>query len=195
MMTVQIVVFACWIVFLLYWPISAQSVKSIQKTRGPLGGNWYPIVILIGALFIGDFRFLARFGIPVHALAVLLIPHIIVINVVVVLLLVAGLVVAIIARRTLAGNWSAAVALKKDHELITTGLYQYVRHPIYTGMLLMVLGTALLLGTLGACIGFFIILLGVWLKLKEEEALLMETFTEEYSSYKNHTKILIPFLW
>ena len=195
MITIQLIVSACWIIFLLYWLISAQSVKSIQKTRGPLGGNWYPIVILIGALFMGNFRFLARFSIPVGALAVLLIPHTIVVNVVVAILLIAGLVVALIARRTLAENWSAAVALKKDHELITTGLYHYVRHPIYTGMLLMVLGTALLLGTLGACIGFLIILLGIWLKLKEEEALLAEHFPGEYSSYKNRTRILIPFIW
>lgn len=52
--------------------------------------------------------------------------------------LVAGLIVAVVARRMLAGNWSGAVALKKDHELITTGFYQYVRHPIYAGMLLMI---------------------------------------------------------
>ena len=142
-----------------------------------------------------NFRFLRRFGIPVDSLAVPLIPQTIVINAVVVILMITGLMIAIIARRTLAENWSAAVAVKKDHELITTGPYHYVRHPIYTGTLLMVLGTTLWLGTLSACIGFLIIVLTTWLKLKQEEALLAEHFPDEYSSYKNRTKILIPFLW
>lgn len=195
MITTQLVILACWVIFLLYWFISAQSVKPIRETRGPLGGNWYPILIFIGALFMGNFRFLARFGIPVDTLAVLFIPHTIVINVAVVTLLIAGLIVAVLARRTLAENWSGAVALKEDHKLITMGLYHYVRHPIYAGMLLMILGTALFVGTLGAFIGFLIVLLGIWLKLKEEEALLAEHFPDEYSSYKNHTKMLIPFLW
>jgi len=186
---------ASWIIFVLYWFISAQSVKSTQETRGWLGGNWYPILYLIGALFMINFRFLGRLGIPTKTLAILLVPPTIVINVVIVILLIVGLIIAITARRTLAGNWSNAVALKKNHELITTGLYQYVRHPIYTGMLLMFLGTALSLGTLGSCIGFLIILVGILFKLKQEEALMTEHFAEEYMSYKKHTKTLIPFLW
>jgi len=142
-----------------------------------------------------NFRFLARFGIPMDSLIVLLIPQTIVMNAVIVILVTAGLVVAIIARRTLAKNWSAAVALKKDHELITTGLYHYVRHPIYIGARLMVLGTTLSLGTLSACIGFLINVLTTWLKLKQEEAFLAEHFAEEYSSYKSRTRMLIPFIW
>lgn len=103
--------------------------------------------------------------------------------------------VAITARRTLARNWSGAVALKEDHELITAGLYQYIRHPIYTGMLLMILGTALSFATLGACMGFLIILMGVLLKLKQEEALLTKHFAQDYLSYKKRTRTLIPFIW
>ncbi|HLO13454.1 MAG TPA: isoprenylcysteine carboxylmethyltransferase family protein [Anaerolineales bacterium] len=180
---------------MLYWFISARSVKSIQETRGWLGGNWYSIFYLIGFLFVADFRFLGRFGIPVGKLAIVLLPPTVLLNAVVVLLLVAGLIIAIIARRRLAGNWSSVVALKKDHELITTGLYHYVRHPIYSGMLLMILGTVLSFGTLGACIGFLIILLGFLLKLRQEEALLAEHFAQEYLSYKKRTKVLIPFIW
>ena len=102
---------------------------------------------------------------------------------------------AIVARHTLAGNWSGAVAFKEDHESITTGPYQYVRHPIYTGMLLMILGTALSLATLGAAIGFFIILVGVLLKLRQEEALSHSTLLRTVLSYKNRTRTLIPFIW
>jgi protein-S-isoprenylcysteine O-methyltransferase Ste14 len=189
------VVLACWVVFWLYWLISAQSVKSIQETKGPLAGNWQRIVLLIGFLFMINFRFLRRFGVPVDALATPLIPPSLLVDVATVILMIAGLATAILARKTLAGNWSGAVALKKSHELITTGPYHYVRHPIYTGILLMAFAATLSLGTLSACIGFLIILFAIWLKLKEEEALLAEHFPEEYPSYKNRTKVLIPFLW
>jgi len=195
MITMRQIIFACWIIFILYWFISARTVKTTQETRGWLGGNWYPILLLIGFLFIGNFRFLARFGFPVNSLGILLIPPTMIVNVLSAALTVTGLMVAIIARRTLANNWSAAVALKNDHELITTGPYYHVRHPIYTGILLMVLGTVLPYGTFGACIGFFIIVLSIWLKLRQEEILLAEHFSEEYSSYKKRTRILIPFIW
>ncbi len=184
-----------WLIFVLYWFISALSVKSIQETRGRLGGNWYPILYLIGVLFIVNFKFLVRFGIPIGTLGIIVFQHTLVQNIFVVILLIVGLVIAILARRTLAGNWSGQVALKRDHELITTGLYQYVRHPIYTGMLMMILGTALSQGTLGAVIGFLIILLGIFFKLRDEEALMTEHFAEAYASYKQRTKMLIPFVW
>src|SRR5262245_18725888 len=158
--TIQQFIAIVWVIFLLYWFISALSVKSIQETRGWLGGSWYTILYLIGFLFIANFRFLGRFGVPIGTLAIILFQHTRIQNVAVVILMVVGLMIAIVARRTLAGNWSGAVALKENHELITTGPYQYVRHPIYTGMLLMILGTALSYGTFGATIGFLIILFG-----------------------------------
>jgi len=195
MITIQQILLACWIIFVLYWFISARSVKPIQETRGWLGGNWYPILYLIGFLFTANFRFLGRLGIPTDKLATLLLPHAIFLNIIVVILLIVGLVIAIVARRTLARNWSGAVALKEDHELITTGLYQHVRHPIYTGMLLMILGTELSFATFGAGIGFLIILVGILLKLKQEEALLTKHFAQEYLSYKKRAKTLIPFIW
>ena len=186
---------ACWIIFLLYWFISAQSVKSVQETRGWLGGNWYPILYMIGFLLMANLRFLGRIGIPTKTLAISLLPHTILVNVVIVISLIGGLIIAISARRRLAGNWSNVVALKKNHELITSGLYQYVRHPIYTGMLLMFLGTALSFGTLGAMIGFLVILVGIWFKLRQEEMLMTEHFADKYTSYKKHTKTLLPFIW
>src|SRR6266508_5952218 len=104
MITIRQIMAACWIIFILYWFISAQSVKSIQETRGWLGGNWYPILYLIGFLFMINFRFLGRLGISTETLAILLIPHTLLLNVFVVILLIVGLLVAIVARRTLATN-------------------------------------------------------------------------------------------
>ena len=194
MVPVQYIIIACWVIFALYWFISASSVKSTQETKGWLAGNWHGIWLLFGVLFLSNVPFLAKVGVPVSSLTILLIPHSMVINVVVIVFAVTGLIVAMMARRTLAGNWSRAVAFKEDHELITTGLYHYVRHPIYTGILLMILATALFVGTLSAGIGFVIIVLGIGFKLRAEEELLTKHFPKEYPAYKNRTKALIPYI-
>jgi protein-S-isoprenylcysteine O-methyltransferase Ste14 len=158
-----------------------------------LAGNWHGIWLLIGGLFLSNLPFLAKSGVPLSSLTILLIPRSIVVHVVIIVLTVTGLVVAIAARRTLAGNWSRAVAFKEDHELVTTGLYRYVRHPIYTGILLMILGTALFVGTPSAVVGFLVIVLAIWFKLRAEEELLTEHFPREYPAYKNRTRSLIPY--
>ncbi len=195
MIAAQQIILACWVIFMLYWFISATSVKSNQETKGWLAAYWYRILLFIGALFIVNFRFLARVGIPVKTLATLLIPHSMVIDVLAVILVIAGLMIAIAARRTLAGNWSGAVVIKVGHVLVTTGLYRYVRNPIYSGILTMVLGTALSFGTLGAGIGLLIVGVTIWLKLRGEEVILVKHFSEEYMSYKKRTRSLIPFVW
>ncbi len=180
---------------MLYWFISARSAKPNQETKGWFAGYGYRILLLIGALFILDFRLLAGAGVPVKMLAIPVIPHFPVFNALAVIFAVAGLMIAIAARRTLAGNWSGAVAIKVGHELVTSGLYRYVRNPIYSGILTLVFGTALSFGTLGACIGFLIIGITIWLKVRGEEVILMKHFSEEYLSYKKRTRSLIPFVW
>ncbi len=180
---------------MLYWLLSAVSVKPIQSTRGWLNGGWYTLLFVVGYFLILNFKFLDRFGVPTAALGVILIPPSAPLTVLTVIFLVAGLVIAITARRALAGNWSSQVAIKEGHELITSGLYRYIRNPIYSGMLLMVLGSVLSFGTLSACIGFVVVLAGMVLKLRGEERILSEHFGREYAAYKQHSKALIPFVW
>jgi protein-S-isoprenylcysteine O-methyltransferase Ste14 len=190
---VRYIIIACWSLFCLYWFLSARPVKSTRETKGWLAGNWHGVFLLIGGLFLSNVPFLRTSGGPLSSLTIPLIPRSIVLQVVIIVCTVASLVVAILARRTLAGNWSRAVAFKEDHELITSGLYAYVRHPIYTGILLMVLGTVLLVGTPSAGIGFLIIVLAIWFKSRAEEELLTEHFPRDYPAYKNRTKALIPY--
>lgn len=116
-------------------------------------------------------------------------------NILITILLASGLVIAIAARRRLASNWSGQVAIQQGHELITRGLYGYVRYPIYAGILLIALGTGFSYDTLSAGIGFLIISIAVYLKLGDEERILSRHFGDEYLSYKQRTKALIPFLW
>jgi protein-S-isoprenylcysteine O-methyltransferase Ste14 len=109
-------------------------------------------------------------------------------------LCVIGLFIAIWARATLGSNWSSAVTLKQDHELIMRGPYRFVRHPIYTGLLLMLGGTALISGRLGAIAGLASGFLGLWIKLRQEEALMMRHFPADYRKYKANSKALLPFV-
>jgi protein-S-isoprenylcysteine O-methyltransferase Ste14 len=106
-----------------------------------------------------------------------------------------GLIIALWARIILGGNWSASVTFKENHELIERGPYRFVRHPIYTGILLMILGTAIISGRAGPFLALIICFLVYWQKLRQEEALLTRHFPETYPGYKSRTKALIPFLF
>ena len=107
---------------------------------------------------------------------------------------VAGLFVTLWARWTLAGNWSSDVTFKEGHELIETGPYRFVRHPIYTGLLIMCVGTAIEIGMLRGILGLALMTLGFWIKLKQEERLLMRHFPEEYPAYSKRVKALVPYV-
>ncbi len=85
------------------------------------------------------------------------------------------------------------MTLKEDHELIERGPYRVVRHPIYAGVLLMVLGTVVLAGTVGGLVALALCFGGLWVKLRQEEALLTKHLTG-YSDYLRRTKALVPFV-
>lgn len=111
-----------------------------------------------------------------------------------ILLALCGATTAIAARRTLSTNWSSNIDIKKDHELITTGVYSYIRHPIYTEYLLMGLASIIAYQTLAPLIVFVFACCFLVFKLKNEEELLTEHFPKEYPAYKKHVKALIPFV-
>ncbi len=105
-----------------------------------------------------------------------------------------GLCFTLWARRTLAGNWSGNVTFKQGHELIRTGPYRFVRHPIYTGLLLMSLGTAIEAGRWHSWLSLPLTLLGVWIKLKQEERLLRRHFPDQYPVYQKQVSAFVPFV-
>ncbi len=103
---------------------------------------------------------------------------------------------AIWARLSLGKNWSGAViTLKADHQLIESGPYKFVRHPIYTGWFFATLGTALTIGTVAAYIALIFTLIGFLIRIRKEEALMTAQFPAAYPEYKTRSKILIPFVW
>jgi protein-S-isoprenylcysteine O-methyltransferase Ste14 len=183
----SVVVPACWLIFLLYWAVSARSVKPTEEGPRGIGGYWHYL--------LWAFVFIVLQNLSVSPLTLVLVPHSLLTNILSSVCAVSGLAIAIVARRTLADNWSGVVTFKRDHELVTHGIYHYVRHPIYTGVLLMFISTLLLVGTLGIVLGFLVIFLGLWLKSKQEEALMERHFPAQYPEYKRRVKALIPFVF
>ncbi|HXD48309.1 MAG TPA: isoprenylcysteine carboxylmethyltransferase family protein [Gemmatimonadaceae bacterium] len=110
-------------------------------------------------------------------------------------LMIAALAFTLWARVVLAGNWSARLELKQGHELVTRGPYRYARHPIYTGMLVMIAATAVYTGS----VAWLIVLVGafcfVLAESRLEEGLMMRVFPNEYPAYRARVKRLVPFVF
>jgi protein-S-isoprenylcysteine O-methyltransferase Ste14 len=106
----------------------------------------------------------------------------------------AGFAFSIWARFVIAANWSSDVQLKRDHELIVEGPYRWVRHPIYTGVLLMFAGTALAIGEWRGVLALALAAGAFWRKLRLEEAVMRRQFGEAYVDYAARVPALIPFV-
>jgi protein-S-isoprenylcysteine O-methyltransferase Ste14 len=105
-----------------------------------------------------------------------------------------GLLFAVWAREHLGRNWSRSVTIKQGHELITTGPYAVVRHPIYTGILAGFLGMAIALSQVRGFVAFVLIFLVLWIKLHMEEQWMRSQFGETYATYAHQTAALVPYL-
>jgi len=184
---IQQLIPACWIAFLAYWLISARATKKTAERQSFVAGMIYRVPQILGALLI--FK-----PIPFSPWNLLVVPNTPMVQAIAVGLCVVGLLGAIWSRRTLATNWSSEVVFKEQHELVERGPYHFVRHPIYTSILLMVLGSALAAGRLSSLAGFLLIVVGLYLKLKQEEVLLLRHFPDQYAVYKTRVKALVPFV-
>jgi protein-S-isoprenylcysteine O-methyltransferase Ste14 len=188
MMPVSIqLILVCWIVFIGYWIISARGVKPMAEPPTFLSTLVYRAPLMVGGFLLWCGRFRSPLNLAVT-------PHTGPAQVAGVVVCGFGLIVTIWSRRILAGNWSSEVAFRQGHELIQTGPYRLVRHPIYTGLLLMCLGLAVAWGQLHCWLGFAIMFGGLWIKLKMEEALMLRHFPNDYPDYRKRTKALIPFV-
>ncbi len=200
MITPQSIVLLCWLAFMVYWALNWGNVKPTQHRDL---GFWYLRIIM--AVLIIAFIFLAKkfsilppcqvtwsgchFNIISSQISI---PALQVVGTALTLI---GLGIALIARRTLGQNWSLTIDLKTGHELITQGIYGYVRHPIYTGFILMGLGTILVAQNFLVML-FFISQIPIFLsRIGHEEKLMTQTFPKDYPAYKKRSKTLIPFIW
>ena len=168
-----------WIVFWIYWFVSAVGVKRgrASRRRIPMNGLSILSVLLLLRVFRGG-------GLAVHSLLVGALGTVV---------FAGGIALAIWARIHLGRNWGMPMTQKAEPELITSGPYRYVRHPIYSGLLAALLGTALATNLLGLIVvavlgGYF------YYSASVEEKNLIATFPSAYPAYRQHTKMLIPFV-
>ncbi len=105
-----------------------------------------------------------------------------------------GIAFAVWARYHLGKNWGMPMSVKDHPELVTTGPYRYVRHPIYTGVILSAIGTALVVGDWWICILALMCIYFIFSALQEEKLMAAE-FPNQYPEYKKRSKMLIPFIF
>ena len=103
-----------------------------------------------------------------------------------------GIGIAIWSRRRLGANWSGEVRLASGHQLVRSGPYAYIRHPIYTGVLLMYVGVMLVSGEIHALIAVAVIVLAYLRKIALEEKLLSEHFGSDWDAWRRDTWALAP---
>ncbi len=190
-MIYAVITVASWVVFIIFWLVNAPKTKK-DTTRQ---GSWLTalairvgivvaVILLLrvpaGRQLLQRSRVLFSYSIPEF-------------GIVGAALCVVGVAIAVWARACLGANWSSRPSLKADHVLITSGPYHLIRHPIYTGMLLAALGTAIDVGIIGLVI-FVVVAVVLIRRISVEEKLMMGLFQEQYSSYKRRTKALIPFV-
>jgi protein-S-isoprenylcysteine O-methyltransferase Ste14 len=108
----------------------------------------------------------------------------------------AGIAIRVSGKRTLGRFFTVRVQIQEGHRLVREGLYATIRHPLYTGLIVLWAAPPLLLGSpLGFLFLTVPIIVLVLRRIPREEALLLETFGEEYRAYMADTKRLIPGVW
>lgn len=179
---------AAWLFFLAYWLWSARRVKQATRAEPALSRffkYWLPIIVALALMWPAEW-------LQATVLGRRFLPGTQAVAAIGVILIVAGVWFACWARHILGSNWSSEVQLKEGHELIERGPYRYVRHPIYTGILLALLGTVVLEGEWRALLGLVIMFVSFWRKLRLEETWLSEHFGPVYADYMRRVKALVP---
>jgi protein-S-isoprenylcysteine O-methyltransferase Ste14 len=180
---------AVWIVFFAYWQIKAINNKTTRRLE-PIASRILRVFIFIVAIIL-----LSTTRIPLPWLYLELWPIGLWPFWVGAGVTIAGLLFAVWARVHLGRNWSRSVTIKQDHELITTGPYAVVRHPIYTGILTGLVGTAIALSQVRGLIVVALFFLAFWIKLRMEEEWMRSQFGEVYSTYAHQTAALVPYVF
>jgi protein-S-isoprenylcysteine O-methyltransferase Ste14 len=178
--------FLPWHAFFIIWVVTAFRVKQ-SKLAEPAAIFWLTrlcLIIAFGLIFLK--------GVPLGPLHQRFMPQTPLVEVAGAVLTYAGLAVAIWARLSLGANWSAEVDRKIGHELIRSGPYAYLRHPIYSGLLLAVVGTALEIGEWRGMIAAAVIAVVNSFKARREEQFMLAEFGNDYVRYRQSSGFLLP---
>jgi protein-S-isoprenylcysteine O-methyltransferase Ste14 len=178
---------AMWGGWLAVWILMARSVKEATQTEARILRLSHIVPLLVAAGLLT-----AR--VPLPLLNNRFVPLAIWPAALGATLTFGGLAFCVWARFVIADNWSSDVQLKRDHELIIEGPYRWVRHPIYTGLLLAFIGSALAVGEWRGGLAVAIAAASFWRKLRREEAVMRRQFGDAYAEYAARVPALVPFL-
>ncbi len=193
------IISSCWGVFVVVWLLTATFTKRTVYRESGAQRLRYMLPIVIGCylLFRGS-RLPYPFNVRIipHTDALLESPAspLAALRVAAAILCICGVGFCFWARAILGRNWSGSVTLKENHELIVRGPYRLVRHPIYTGLLAMVVATAIQQGHIGGIIGLILISVSLWIKSSHEEEVMRKQFPNQYPAYRERVKRIIPFI-
>ena len=176
---------ALWVLFGLYWIVSAFKLKKTKK-RESWSQRFRYVLPLVAAFYL--FRPRAHYGL----LGARFVPASDAAGWIGVVLAAAGVAIAIWARWHLGANWSGVVTLKEGHELIRSGPYRTMRHPIYTGILLALLGSAAALGEVRGLLAVAIAWGSFYTKARREESFLKQEFGDRFAHHTKHTGMFLP---
>jgi protein-S-isoprenylcysteine O-methyltransferase Ste14 len=177
-----------WVAWMAYWWISARNVKQTIRHERVGSRLAHMIPLAVAAWLIAAPR------LPGDALSGRLLPATLTGYLIGTAITAVGLGFSVWARVHLGCNWSGTVTVKQGHELVRSGPYRFVRHPIYTGLLLAFAGSAFARGEWRGVLACAIASAALWRKLRLEERWLEETFGEAYARYRSEVAALIPFM-
>ena len=178
-----------WIVFIVVWMISALAAKPEVRRQSTGSALLHRFAFLAAVLLL-----FTHIPLP-GGLDLRLIPKTRTVLSIALAMTVVGIGFAFCARFYLGGNWSSNVTIKRDHELVRSGPYTFVRHPIYSGILLALLGTVLEMGEVRSLLGLALAMVGLKMKSAMEEKFMTQQFGPQYAEYKREVKGIIPFVW
>jgi protein-S-isoprenylcysteine O-methyltransferase Ste14 len=185
-LNVHAVVTYAWGAVGLVWLVGLAFTKRTVRAQSPGTRLFHLGLVALG------FSLLSGQWIKTGWLAMRFVPEDRAIALTGLLLTIAGCAFAIWARVALGSNWSGRATVKDHHQLVTNGPYAVARHPIYTGLMLAVVGTALADGAWRGILAALVILLALMVKMSQEERLMMQTFPAAYPAYRQRVKALVP---
>jgi protein-S-isoprenylcysteine O-methyltransferase Ste14 len=174
---------AMWCVIEIYWDVAKKNIAPETDSESRRS-RWLHLLLCSAAQVL--------IFLPIHGLRQRFLPASAIVDAVGLTLNAFGLVLAIWSRRCLGRYWSGKITIKVDHQLIRSGPYRLIRHPIYTALLSLYLGTAIVSGELHALIGWVLVLIAYLRKIRLEEKNLLKAFGEEYRSYQGESWALLP---
>lgn len=188
--SLRVTIFVLFAIRFLYWTIAERRAHTAKPKTKPT--SFSQLLRRIVTLLFGLIIALQLLGLEIlpfqKTLSIQLVGFFIAI---------VGVIVSVSAREELGANWLhlAEYELKKDHELVTSGIYAYIRHPIYAGMSLSYFGTQLVVGSYFLFIFLLVYSIVANNQAKKEEKVLIERFGSRYKEYMKKTKMFIPYIW